>query len=393
MMLKKRNIVQFILFFIVVFLAVTYALYINDWIPFKLLSFGDLNPYGGWSALKSAFTAVDYQLTGLSRSIALTVSILVTTLFFGRFFCGFICPLGALQDFFAFIGNKLNIKKIKLNNERHEKLLFIKYFIFLFAVVVSIMGLGPIISSYSPWLAFLDISMGFILTPGLYILIGLMISSLIIPRLFCRYLCPLGAFQSLINAFGFFKVKSSDHCNGCTNCLKECPMAIKKPYASGEVSPECISCLNCVERKCIRGDYSYTLNILNKKIKPNQYIALALIVFISIYFLIPFIHITSNTQGFLSFTQLQEGRYIGTGIGFGGPIRVEIVVDNERIKTINVLSHQESTGYYEEVFKMKSREIIATQSLNVDTLSGATASSRGYLSAIKSAINQSLEQE
>jgi len=132
---------------------------------------------------------------------------------------------------------------------------------------------------------------------------------------------------------------------------------------------------------------------LNKKIKPNQYIALALIVFISIYFLIPFIHITSNTQGFLSFTQLQEGRYIGTGIGFGGPIRVEIVVDNERIKTINVLSHQESTGYYEEVFKMKSREIIATQSLNVDTLSGATASSRGYLSAIKSAINQSLEQE
>jgi polyferredoxin len=390
---KKRNIIQFILFFIIVFFAVTYVLYIKDWIYFKLISFGDLNPYGGWSELKSAFIDVSYRFTGLSRSVALTVAILITTLFFGRFFCGFICPLGALQDFFSFVGNKFNVKKIEISNNIHQKLMLIKYFIFLFAIAISTIGLGAIIASYSPWLAFLNIITGSILIPGLLILLTLLLLSLKIPRVFCRYLCPLGAFQSLVQALGFSSIKRSSHCKSCNNCLKECPVAIKKPYASGEVSPECISCLRCVESNCIKGDYTYTLNIFSKKIRQSQYIALALIVFISIYFFMPFIHINSNAQELLTAHQLQEGKYIGTGIGFGGPIRVEIIVEDEKIKNINVLSHQESTGYYEEVFKMKSREIITNQSLSVDSLSGATASSRGFISAIKSAINQSLEHE
>src|SRR6056297_590240 len=391
MNLKKKSTIQITIFLFTILVTLTYSLYLKDLINFKFLSFGDLNPYGGWSELKSAFIDVSYRFRGISKSTALTASILVSSLFGGRFFCGFMCPIGALQDFFTFIGSKLNIKKINIKNNINSKLIILKYFVFIAGLVLSILGLGRLVSPYSPWLAFLNISMGFTLTPGTFILIAILLFSLTIPRIFCRYLCPLGAFQSLMYAVGFFKIKSSSSCKSCSYCLKECPVDIKNLYESGEVSPECISCLKCVDKSCIKGNFSYTINIFNKKINKKKYITLSLLVFISIYAFLPLIDTPAGTQEISDFATLRDGNYIGTGIGFGGPIRIELVVDNKKIKTIEVLSHRESAGYYEEVFKIKSREIIETQSLSIDVVSGATASSRGFFSAVKSAVSQSLE--
>jgi len=391
MNLKKKSTIQITIFLFTILVTLTYSLYLKDLINFKFLSFGDLNPYGGWSELKSAFIDVSYRFRGISKSTALTASILVSSLFGGRFFCGFMCPIGALQDFFTFIGSKLNIKKINIKNNINSKLIILKYFVFIAGLVLSILGLGSLVSPYSPWLAFLNISMGFTLTPGTFILIAILLFSLTIPRIFCRYLCPLGAFQSLMYAVGFLKIKSSSSCKSCSYCLKECPVDIKNPYESGEVSPECISCLKCVDRSCIRGDYSYSINIFNRRISKKSYIALSLLIFISIYAFFPLINPSAASQEMSDFTTLKDGSYIGTGLGFGGPIRIELRINDGEIKTIEVLSHRESTGYYEEVFKMKSREIIESQSLNIDAVSGATASSKAFFSAVKSAVSQSLE--
>jgi uncharacterized protein with FMN-binding domain len=391
MNLKKRSTIQITIFVFTILISLTYSLYLKDLINFKLLSFGDLNPYGGWSELKSAFTDVGYRFSGISKSTALTSSILLTSLFFGRFFCGFICPIGALQDFFTFIGNRLNIKKIAVKNKIHKKLILLKYFVFISALVLSIFGLGRLISPYSPWLAFLNISMGLSFTLGTYILITILVLSLVVPRIFCRYLCPLGAFQSLWYAAGFFKVKNSSNCKSCNYCLKECPVEIKSPHESREVSPECINCLKCVDTTCIRDDYTYSINIFNRELNKNKYIAFSLIIFISIYSFLPLIDTSAGNQDISNFGALKDGSYIGTGIGFGGPLRIELTVDNGNIENIEVVNHRESTGYYEEVFKMKRREIIENQSLSIDTVSGATATSRGFFSAVKSAVSQSLE--
>jgi uncharacterized protein with FMN-binding domain len=391
MNLKKRSTIQVIIFMFIILISLTYSLYLKDLINFKLLSFADLNPYGGWSELKSVFTDIGYRYRGISRSVGLTASILLTSLFFGRFFCGFICPIGALQDFSSFIGDKFNINKFTVKNKVHKKLILLKYFIFRASLVLSIFELGSLISPYSPWLAFLNISMGFNFSIGTYILIGILVFSLVIPRIFCRYFCPLGAFQSLLYALGFFKVKKSTGCKSCNYCLKECPVEIKNPYESGEVSPECINCLKCVDTNCIRDDYTYSINIFNKKLNKNKYIALSLIIFIGIYSFLPLIDKSTGSQDISNFGTLKDGSYIGTGIGFGGPLRIELTIDNEKIKNIEVISHRESTGYYEEIFKIKKREIIESQSLSIDAVSGATASSRGFFSAVKSAVSQSLE--
>ena len=80
------------------------------------------------------------------------------------------------------------------------------------------------------------------------------------------------------------------------------------------------------------------------------------------------------------------------GIGFGGPMQIEIKVMDNRIDKIKIIDHNETLGYYEEVFRNISREIIEKQSLNVDTISGATVTSRGFLNAVKSGISKSLDK-
>lgn len=74
----------------------------------------------------------------------------------------------------------------------------------------------------------------------------ILLACVFIPRAFCRYLCPLGAFYSLFNRFGFYQMKlDRDKCVGCKKCERVCPMAVEvtKDINSGE----CLRCGRCRE--------------------------------------------------------------------------------------------------------------------------------------------------
>lgn len=81
-----------------------------------------------------------------------------------------------------------------------------------------------------------------------------------------------------------------------------------------------------------------------------------------------------------------DGVFAGTGRGYGGPIRVEVTVDGGRVTAIEVVSHSETAGVGEPALGRVADAVIDAQSLDVDTVSGATASSRGILAAIDDAI-------
>lgn len=66
----------------------------------------------------------------------------------------------------------------------------------------------------------------------------------------------------------------------------------------------------------------------------------------------------------------------------------EIYVEGGRVSNISIVSHRETEGYYEEVFRFVGSEIVATQSISIDALSGATATTRGFLGAVRSGISQ-----
>lgn len=387
MKLNKRNTIQLSVSILVIVICIVYFLYINDYIEFRILSVGDLNPYGGWSAIKSSVTDLSYRFRGFTKGIALTAAISITAFFMGRFFCGYICPIGAMQDFFKFLGTKLNIKEIHIKKCMHylEK---IKYFILIAVIGLSIFHMGKLISPFSPWLSYLNFFMGNI-NESILVLIVIIIASLFFKRLFCRVFCPLGAFQSLLYAVGPFKVKKKDSCLCCTNCFKDCP--VEMDNKDEVISPECISCSQCTTSICIKGNKPYSYTIFNKPIK--NYVSICLLLFLSIYILLPMLPHT--TQAFPGNKELsfKDGSFKGVGIGFGGNIEIELNVEDNKINDIKVITHNETEGYFEEVFKVLDDNIKSTQSLNVDVISGATATSRGYVNAVRDALIKSLYDE
>ncbi|MCK5780411.1 MAG: FMN-binding protein [Psychrilyobacter sp.] len=77
----------------------------------------------------------------------------------------------------------------------------------------------------------------------------------------------------------------------------------------------------------------------------------------------------------------------GSGVGYHGDIMVEVIKDGGTITGINILSHSETPEIFNVVFGEISNSVVKAQSVEVDTVAGATASSNGILEA----INQALE--
>lgn len=385
MKLKARSIIQTIATVTVIITCIIYGLYINEYIDFRILSIGDMNPYGGWSAVKSAFIDLSYRWKGFSKSIALTISIALTALLMGRFFCGYICPIGAMQDFFKYLGIKLKLKEIRFSYKPE----LLKYLILIVIMVFSIFEMGNIVSPYSPWLAYLNIFIGFKFQTGTVILLLIVLISLFGRRIFCRYFCPLGAFQSLLYAIGTLKIKKRN-CD-CSYCLRECPVSEQLRVTENEenLSPECINCLKCINT-CTKNKEGYSLTFGNKSIKKSTYITISICLILGSYILLPLIGGNSTVQAITSIENINDGTYQGIGIGFGGIINVEVTINNKKITHINVLSHRETQGYYEEAFRELTYEITETQNLNLDSISGATSTCRGLLNSVKDAVNKSL---
>lgn len=83
-----------------------------------------------------------------------------------------------------------------------------------------------------------------------------------------------------------------------------------------------------------------------------------------------------------------DGTFAGSGNGFGGKIKVKVTIKNDRITDIQVTDHRgEGEAYYSQASVLVD-EIIAQQSTDIDTVSGATFSSNGILMAVNDALKK-----
>ncbi len=144
------------------------------------------------------------------------------TLFFGRVFCGGVCPLGAIQEL-------VHIKSFRLSKAISTTLGLIPWFYLGFAVLFAITRSGYLICRYDPFVGIFRLG-------GDSVIIGfgivLLILSLFIGRPFCRFICPYGAVLSLFSRVSFQKTEITRHgCINCDLCLNACPVdAILPPF-------------------------------------------------------------------------------------------------------------------------------------------------------------------
>lgn len=85
----------------------------------------------------------------------------------------------------------------------------------------------------------------------------------------------------------------------------------------------------------------------------------------------------------------KAGTYEATAKGHNADLKLSVTVDETSIKEINILEHNESPGISDPAFEKVPNEIIETQSVNVDSVSGATVSSMAIITAVTEAIKQS----
>lgn len=234
-------------------------------------------------------------------TLAIAIVILLLSIFFGRYFCGWICPLGTTID----AADRLS-HRTKKRIQPARRLRAWKFSILIILLIAAIFSVqliwffDPIVimtrsftAAIYPLFTFLVQSFfNLILSLGilqdtifsvndflretilpldqlyfqqsiLFVLIlgGILSITFIARRFWCRYLCPLGALFGFFSSFRFTRgiVVASDKCIDCGKCQRECKMdAINDDFRSHS-QVECVECMSCIA-VCPTRAISYKLN-------------------------------------------------------------------------------------------------------------------------------------
>ncbi len=206
----------------------------------------------------------------LYKGLTWSLVLLIPTLLLGRFFCGWICPFGALHHFVGWVFNTRN-KAQRIKSNRYRPLYQGKYYILIVMIVAAVFGslqiglLDPICllhrSLTASLLPALKMPMAASESLAQYVgeqkmhqlgwvigfLIVLLVSmNLVIPRFFCRALCPLGAVLGILSRFSLWRIeRDPDRCTDCGLCVQSCEGACDP---DGRLrKSECFACFNCIE--------------------------------------------------------------------------------------------------------------------------------------------------
>ncbi len=265
-------------FFFALFTFLLWVTWFSRLEGYPVSLFLELDPLVGFATALSTHTVYRWLWRG--------VWVLIPTLLLGRVFCNWMCPYGALHQF---VGWAFNIRSnvAKLDSNRYKPLFALKYYILVVMLVLAAFGslqiglLDPICLlvrtfavAVSPGTDLaaatidgamaergMDVGALSILStsPGApeqrifagawfvgLLIIGLVGMNLVIPRFFCRVLCPLGAFLGVLSRFALWRIdRDVTKCTDCDLCLKGCEGAATPQGALRK--SECFVCFNCID--------------------------------------------------------------------------------------------------------------------------------------------------
>lgn len=228
-------------------------------------------PFGGIEGLLTYIRTGEFLQRLLLSSFTLLAIVLVFTIFFGRVFCGYFCPLGALQEMIRGLGRKLGIKKdLELPSIIDKYARYLKYLILLLIIVFSYQLGDLVFRNYDPYNALMHLGNEWEeKVYGYIILIVLLVASLFTKSFWCRYFCPLGATLGVFKKFSFFRLKRDKNtCVSCHHCDYVCPAGLDVEKKESIKSPDCISCLNCVS-EC--PESSLSISIFGKQLFKGKF--------------------------------------------------------------------------------------------------------------------------
>jgi polyferredoxin len=230
----------------------------------------------------------------LYRGLLWSLIILVPTLFLGRFFCGWICPMGTLQHFVGGRPSEAKRGKRRIESNRYKRWQTIKYVVLLAGLVAAACGSMAIgwLDPFSLLVRSIGLSLlpafnyvaRAVLTPmetshiaaikatggvihavlGAFLLefrqahftqgiflgvlfLAILAMSLRVTRFWCRAICPLGALLGAVSRWSVLGLhKDPEACNNCNRCLLDCQGGDDPIGSAPWRKSECLMCMNCV---------------------------------------------------------------------------------------------------------------------------------------------------
>ncbi len=230
----------------------------------------------------------------LYRGLIWCLVILLPTLFLGRFFCGWICPMGTLQHFVSNMPSESKRGKQRIDSNRYKRWQTGKYVVLIAGLVAALFGsaaigwldpfsllvrsfglsilpafnagaraaLIPLEGSHIAAIQKTGETLHSILhytvldlrqphyTQGLVLgilLIAILALSLRVTRLWCRAICPLGALLGAVSRWSILGLhKDEAACDKCNRCLLSCQGGDDPIGGFPWRKAECLMCMNCV---------------------------------------------------------------------------------------------------------------------------------------------------
>ncbi len=315
--MKKYRIARIIsqTLFFVLFMYFVFATQYNynpdkESVPSWLKFFFDINP------LNLIGTSVTAGI--IYGTLALGFIILITTIIFGRYFCGWICPLGTMNHFFSSFKSERREHRAKrlMQSNIYKPYQSLKYYLLLIFAGMAVWGslqtgvfdpisllgrslsmvvlpsLTWLLKTFITWLWSGDIVVFTWLGEGLHrglsilflpdkqphfhgifwlalIFLIIIVANRIYTRFWCRAICPLGACLGLLSSFAIFGLKKDESkCDGCNKCLLKCQGGDNPHQDLPHHRTECHLCLNCLA-DCPHDALSFGFFEQSKKYKPK----------------------------------------------------------------------------------------------------------------------------
>ncbi|MDQ8154122.1 MAG: 4Fe-4S binding protein [Gemmatimonadota bacterium] len=236
---------------------------------------------------------LDWGYQGALNAIhpAATVLVLLAitlALLFRKSFCSWICPVGFLSEWLARLGRLAFGRNVKPWRWLDYALRSLKYLLLaFFGVSIVTMGRDALTAFlHSPYNRVADVKMGLFFTQmgtvGVTVMAVLVVGSVFIQGLWCRYLCPYGALLGLFSWASPARVRrDATICVSCGLCDKACAARLPVGTTASVRSVDCTGCLDCVASCPVPG--ALQLHVASRAISPTRYAAAIVGLFLAGY--------------------------------------------------------------------------------------------------------------
>jgi polyferredoxin len=225
----------------------------------------------GWLPIAGLMNFKLFLSTGVVPAIHpaamfLFMAFVAMSLIAKKSFCSWLCPVGTLSEHLAQVGRTLFGRNFRLPGALDIPLRGLKYLLLAFFLVIIGGMSAEMLSSFlqTPYGLLADVKMlNFFRHMSLtaVIVVGvLLLLSLVVEGVWCRYLCPYGALMGLVSLASPLKVRrEASLCSGCGHCAKVCPAGLAVDKLVQIRSVECTACMACVASCPAEGALRFSL--------------------------------------------------------------------------------------------------------------------------------------